>query len=259
MRNLAVGALLVVFVSQSAGAASAAPQINVQDLLRPLQALLSGTGSQPAAQSLFTQRTPLPLKPAPDYASRERYARMIPKPLGEESRTLVARPIDLVKLQKQRASTPDLPQLEHNVTSQQARPSISQATPAPSTTGIWPWWTYQGRNIPGVGQAMVNVSTLNFLIAENDVDVPAGGIDLAFRRVYNSQSKHNATNDDNSTPSVFGNRWTNNLDVHLAWSSTSPTEGVVSVYTGDGARDDYNCEIDVVNTCTATTPEFTNC
>ena len=68
--------------------------------------------------------------------------------------------------------------------------------------------------------------------------------------MYNSESEHDANNDDGSTPSVFGNRWTNNLDVHLAWVSTGENTGTVSVYTADGARDDYSCEINVSETCT---------
>jgi YD repeat-containing protein len=52
-------------------------------------------------------------------------------------------------------------------------------------------------------------------------------------------------------PGVYGNRWTNNLDVHLGWTSSSNT---VSVYTGDGARADYVCTITQVGLCTSSTP-----
>jgi len=121
-----------------------------------------------------------------------------------------------------------------------------------STTGIVPWWTYYSRGIPGVGTALVNVVNLNFLLTANDVDVSDGELNLGFTRVYNSQSGHDASNSDNSTPSVFGNRWTNNLDVHLGWSGNS-NSGTVSVYTADGARQDFTCQINVVQACTVQT------
>jgi hypothetical protein len=78
-------------------------------------------------------------------------------------------------------------------------------------------------------------------------------LDLAFRRMYNSKSFHDAQGSDGSTPSVYGNRWTNNLDVHLAWTGSGDS-GTVSVYTGDGARADYNCTITAAGPCTSTTP-----
>ncbi|HEY1868302.1 MAG TPA: DUF6531 domain-containing protein, partial [Candidatus Cybelea sp.] len=123
----------------------------------------------------------------------------------------------------------------------------------PSVTGILPWWTYQTRSIPGIGVAMVNVANLNFLLAATDVDIAAGELDLAFRRVYNSQSQHNKNNDDGSGPSVYGNRWTNNLDVRLGWSPAGGNTGTVSVYTADGARDDYSCDVASTTACTAPT------
>jgi hypothetical protein len=107
---------------------------------------------------------------------------------------------------------------------------VQKETLSPSVTGILPWWTYQSRDLPGVGTAMVNVVNLNSLIAAQDVDIPTGGVELGFQGVYNSESEHDANNDDGSTPSVFGNRWTNNLDVHLGWVSTGQNTGTVSVY-----------------------------
>ncbi len=168
-----------------------------------------------------------------------------------------ARPIDLVKLRREERNEHRAAQGE--VTTFRPRTKLGmhrmgKAALTPSATGILPWWTYEARSIPGVGQAMVNIANLNFLIEANDLDIPAGGLDLAFRRIYNSQSGHDAINTDGSTPSVFGNRWTNNLDVHLGWSSTGQNTGTVSVYTGDGARDDYSCTINTVATCTSLTP-----
>ncbi len=104
-----------------------------------------------------------------------------------------------------------------------------------------------------MGVAAVNVVNENFLTAETDVDVLEGELDLSFRRVYNSQSEHDANNDDGSTPSVYGNRWTNNLDIHLASSGTGSTR-TISLYTVDGARDDYLCNITEQAVCTSETP-----
>jgi YD repeat-containing protein len=104
-----------------------------------------------------------------------------------------------------------------------------------------------------VGVGIANVVNLNFLVQANDVNIPLGELDLAFTRTYNVQSQHNFNNDDGSTPSVFGNKWTNNLDVHLGWQGTGST-GTVSVYTADGARDDYTCTITQVGLCTSNTP-----
>jgi YD repeat-containing protein len=132
--------------------------------------------------------------------------------------------------------------------------NATNALAAPATTGVWPWWTFKSRSIPGIGEGSVNVTNLNFLIAADDVEVPEGGVSLAFRRVYNSQSLHDSNNDDNSTPSVFGNKWTNNLDAHLGWSQIDQTNGTVSVYTGTGAREDFTCATNIEEACTSQTP-----
>ncbi len=168
-----------------------------------------------------------------------------------------ARPIDLVKLR--RAERREHRAIQSEVTMLRSRTKLGmhragKTVLAPSVTGILPWWTYEARSIPGVGQALVNIANLNFLIEANDVDIPAGGLDLAFRRIYNSESGHDAVNTDGSGPSVFGNRWTNNFDVHLGWTPGGQNTGTVSVYTGDGARDDYTCTINLVATCMSDTP-----
>jgi len=107
---------------------------------------------------------------------------------------------------------------------------------APSTTGINHYWTYEEEPLPGMGRAMVNVGDGNLLMQVDDLDVPGRGIDLAFRRTYNSQSQHDASGTDGSTPSVFGNGWTNTFDAHLAYNTTY---NVISVYDIDGARYDF--------------------
>ncbi|MHB8703227.1 MAG: DUF6531 domain-containing protein [Candidatus Tyrphobacter sp.] len=107
---------------------------------------------------------------------------------------------------------------------------------SPSTTGINHYWTYEEEPLPGIGKAMVNVGNGNLLVQVDDLDIPERGIDLAFQRTYNSQSKHDASNTDGSTPSVFGNGWTNTFDAHLAYNATY---NIISVYDIDGARYDF--------------------
>ncbi len=123
-------------------------------------------------------------------------------------------------------------------------PNCATATPtpqptpglSPSTTGINHYWTYEQEPLPGIGKAMVNVGNGNLLVQVDDLDIPERGIDLAFRRTYNSQSQHDASNTDGSTPSVFGNGWTNTFDAHLAYNATY---NIISVYDIDGARYDF--------------------
>lgn len=115
----------------------------------------------------------------------------------------------------------------------------TQPTLAPTTTGINPWWTYEEGGIPGVGKWMLNIANGNLLVQSNDIDVAGRGIDLAFQRTYNSQSKHNASNSDGSMPSVFGNGWTNTFDAHMGYN---PTLNVLYVWDIDGARYDYTSD-----------------
>lgn len=103
-------------------------------------------------------------------------------------------------------------------------------------TGITPYWNYQTRAIPGLGGAMVNVGTGNLILQSTDVDLPEEGLDLAFIRTYNSQSRHDANGDDGSEPSVFGNGWTNTYDAHIVYQAST---GDISVYDENGARCDY--------------------
>ncbi|MBV9719277.1 MAG: hypothetical protein JOZ77_08155 [Candidatus Eremiobacteraeota bacterium] len=109
-----------------------------------------------------------------------------------------------------------------------------------ATTGIEPWWTYEERAIPGIGKAMVNVGTGNLIVSAMDVDVPEQGIDLAFQRVYNSQSLHDYNGDDGGDPAIFGNRWTNSFDASIVYNSIANTitvydiDGAACVYTSNG-------------------------
>jgi len=113
-------------------------------------------------------------------------------------------------------------------------------TSSPNTTGINPWWTYEEGALPGTGKYMVNVGNGNLIVQSDDIDIPERGIDLAFRRTYNSGSLNdtnaNSGNDDGSpNENVYGNGWTNTFDAHVA----ANTSGGISVFDIDGARYDY--------------------
>ncbi|MHB8147569.1 MAG: DUF6531 domain-containing protein [Vulcanimicrobiaceae bacterium] len=120
--------------------------------------------------------------------------------------------------------------------------TLVQVGSTPSTTGINRYWRYEEGAIPGIGKDMLNVGTGNLVVQSDDLDVPERGIDLAFRRTYNStlfvQRDWNAagTSDDGApTPGMYGQGWTNTFDAHLAQNSA----GGISVFDIDGARYDY--------------------
>jgi len=113
--------------------------------------------------------------------------------------------------------------------------------PNASGTGINPWWRYQEENVPGGGHVMVNVGTGNLLLQDDDMAVPHKGIALAFRRTYNSQSRHDVNADDAAgyfwkPPGLYGNGWTNTFDAHLARNADGT---LFSVFDIDGARYDF--------------------
>jgi RHS repeat-associated protein len=83
---------------------------------------------------------------------------------------------------------------------------------------------------------MVNVGTGNLLVAATDADLHEQGIDLAFQRVYNSQSLHDYNGDDGGNPAIFGNRWTNNYDANIVYDSNANT---ITVYDLDGTACTY--------------------
>ena len=116
---------------------------------------------------------------------------------------------------------------------------VATATPTPAPVlrpGINRWWTYEEGALPGVGKWMVNVGSGNLVVQADDVDVPERGIDLAFRRTYNSQSTHDTLGSDGGEPSAFGNGWTNTFDAHLSYVAATDT---VTVWDIDGTRYDY--------------------
>lgn len=109
------------------------------------------------------------------------------------------------------------------------------------TTGIEHWWTYEERAIPGIGKAMLNVGTGNFLVSAMDVDQTEQGLDLAFQRVYNSQSLHDVNGDDGGEPAIFGNGWTNTFDANIVYApapantiTVNDIDGGACTYTSNG-------------------------
>jgi YD repeat-containing protein len=121
--------------------------------------------------------------------------------------------------------------------SPQRRSPIKPLITSTAGTGIEHWWTYEESAIPGIGKAMANVGTGNLLLSAMDVDVPEQGINLAFQRVYNSQSLHDANGDDGGDPAIFGNGWTNNFDASIVYSGGGAN--TITVYDIDGAACTY--------------------
>jgi RHS repeat-associated protein len=109
---------------------------------------------------------------------------------------------------------------------------------SPNVTGINHWWTYEEDAIPGLGKYMANVATGNLIVQSDDMATPHKGVELAFRRTYNSFSQHDYANTDGSTPDNYGDGWTNTFDAHIAFNDLNSGNGV-SVFDIDGARYDY--------------------
>jgi hypothetical protein len=103
----------------------------------------------------------------------------------------------------------------------------------PNVTGINRWWSYREGAIPGVGHYMVNAWQQNLIVQVDDMLVKNRGIDLTFRRTYNSYSGHDYAGTDGAVAiGQFGNGWTNTFDAHISQNSA----GGVSVHDIDGAR-----------------------
>jgi YD repeat-containing protein len=261
MRRNVAGLLFLVLIGLGSVAAFARTKDRIGPNLGDLRGVVAAaTSDQTSAQTRLPihpiiHRARAPQRPRPDYANPARYATLIAKPHMPLVAEPLTPPIDLVKLRKiQRREFPKSPQLRLLVSRAQGkRGQRAGASLTPATTGLLRWWTYDSRTVPGIGEALVNVANLNFLIVANDMDIPKGDLHLAFRRVYNSQSQHDKGNDDNSTPSVFGNKWTNNYDAHLGWTQIDQNDGTVSVYTGDGSREDFECAINGTSLCVSQT------
>ncbi len=172
MRRCVALAFLLLLAWQSGGVSFAGPQS-----VSPRSGNLGPTvsGSHPAVavtgpRSPQVRHTPVPRRPMADYASRRRYARLIPKPDGTAKIEHIARPIDLVKLRHEHQitrtpaarnilfATPRESTISAPATKPQeyalhrpgplGRQKVRPAQLSPSVTGIWPWWTYQTRSIP---------------------------------------------------------------------------------------------------------------
>jgi YD repeat-containing protein len=115
-----------------------------------------------------------------------------------------------------------------------------------NVTGINHWWSYEEGSIPGVGRWMINANSGNLIVQADDMDVPHRGVDLAFRRTYNSFSRHDFAGYDGANEvGQYGNGWTNTWDAHLS-TNGCPNTGYswagfygFTVHDIDGARYDY--------------------
>ena len=264
MRRIIALVLTVLFSLQAAASAAVPGQVhgpNMQPLLSTIEntfvfALITGHASRYAATHAPAP-TPMPLHPnvtppaAYDYRSQPRTLRQ-----GVEH----AFPGAFARPSAGKASPDPLAMtISTNASAhrgdtiaalrQATRPPIARAKAGPTlhtmavysssaaaTTGVNPWWTYEEGAIPGIGKDMVNVANGNLLVQADDVDIPERGIDLAFRRTYNSQSQEGQANADGSGQGIYGEGWTNNFDERLAYDATN---NVMSVFDLDGARYDY--------------------
>jgi len=140
----------------------------------------------------------------------------------------------------------------------------------PSYTGINHYWTYEEDAIPGIGKYMANVGQGgNLIIQADDMAIPHKGIELAFRRTYNSLSQHDYFGSDGSQISNYGAGWTNTFDAHIAFNSGNQNGQGISVYDIDGARYDYLSDGQghwipppgqyATLTCDGTPPNYANC
>lgn len=109
----------------------------------------------------------------------------------------------------------------------------------PSYTGINSWWTYEEDTIPGIGKYIANVGLGgNLIVQVDDMAIANPGVELAFRRTYNSLSNEDTIGTDGLVGN-FGNGWTNTFDGHLVLNSGNQYGPGISVFDIDGARYDY--------------------
>jgi len=260
VKRIMAAGFLILFLFQSGGIALTAPPA------APTAA--NRWNAAHDAPPVFTHVMPHPVKP-PDASTARNVPRVLrggspgkinqitpaaalvniqrhlPDPLAMNGNQASPPRTRSAPLSTQRVVSPT-PQPATNRTTQSAIRSSSATTQSsvlpmslstsPNLTGINDWWLYEERAIPGVGKAMLNVGTGNLIVQADDVDIPGRGIDLAFRRTYNSNSGHDVSNSDGTNPSVFGNGWTSTFDAHLGYDATN---NVISVFDIDGARYDY--------------------
>ncbi len=274
LRRAVAGAMVCVFTLQ--GSAAAAPlssrsndtplmaqlQIDVATVLANVKttylgALLTGTADRwnamhaPAPQRVFAPRTDASkvilrekIRPLSRGAGfRGNPPPMLSRPLSPANAGKLRAPISSLGSTSGLAAAIRL-SARASIVTRASTPSgihaLSVSMGSLNLTGINPWWTYEEGALPGTGKYMVNVGNGNLITQSDDIDIPERGIDLAFRRTYNSMSLNDtnaaAGNDDGSpNEDVYGNGWTNTFDAHLALN----TAGGISVFDIDGARYDY--------------------
>lgn len=118
------------------------------------------------------------------------------------------------------------------------------STNIPAVTGIEPWWTYEQDTIGGTGAYAINIATGNLIVQAEDMHVPSKGLGLMYQRTYNSLSGETYAETDGSLPSLYGDNWTSTFDTHVSYNQLSTngscgTQFGISVFTVDGAREDY--------------------
>jgi hypothetical protein len=118
---------------------------------------------------------------------------------------------------------------------------LTVTTGTADNDGIKPWWGYTADALGGIGRYMINLANANVVVQSEDMRIANKGIDFVFGRTYNALSAHDYQNDDGSSPSLYGDKWTNTFDVHIAYNDFTPVNGQkgVSLYNTDGARYDY--------------------
>src|SRR6202521_2346376 len=113
---------------------------------------------------------------------------------------------------------------------------MSSPTMPPAQTGAFPWWTIVTAPISGVGNSGINIANGNLALSSADLTATNKDAPFAFARAYNSMSGHDYVGTDGSTPSNYGNGWTNTWDAHMGYNSAL---GIISVYDSSGTRYDY--------------------
>lgn len=135
-----------------------------------------------------------------------------------------------------------------------SRPSMSMPSVLPPVagspqpgiyTGINHWWSYEEDALGGIGKYMINVASGDLIVQADDMAVPNKGVELAYRRTYNSESSYSYANTDGEGADLYGDNWTNTFDAHLVHNLISGsyacgTQQGITIYDIDGARYDYS-------------------
>jgi YD repeat-containing protein len=203
---------------------------------QPVHSFASSSVARPAITCELKGRTATPMNCIGPTPTRTPIVTPTPKPTATPTPVPTATPTPIPTATPTLAPTPVPTPTPIPATPTPTPTSTPVGTLSTPATGITKWWTYDGRGIPGVGAAMVNLANGNLVVQSSDVDVHERGVDLRFTRTYNSQSTHDAAGTDGSAASVYGNGWTNTLDAHMGYNSNANT---LSVYDADGTRYDF--------------------